>query len=336
MSTEEPYTLVRDLPPRVVVLGDLNAQLGVLQRVLVDLGLTRKKSGAWIGGKTVFVQMGDIPNRGPAARTSMDLMMDLRPQALEAGGDVLWLLGNHEVMSVLGHEAYVTAEEYLEFATEDEIDRFFMARTRHVYELLGAPDVPGYVEPLGGRMRAWEELHAPGKDSYRKAMGPTGKYGRYIRRLPIAFGLGSLVFVHGGLSPGWAAHGYDGLAKLARDEWARKPRFYQELDPQGIFRDPLGPLWHRAYCVAKARLVRRDLAAALDLLGGKHMFVGHTRTDSVETGRPSIPLLRQRGRVVMTDVGIGDAGEAGAAIVIEKNKMEAWSPGGSRSRLASV
>src|SRR5262245_47269199 len=100
VSTDAGYTLERDLPARVIVLGDLNAQNALLRRYLVDLKLIHRKTGAWTGGKTVFVQMGDIPNRGPAARAAMDLMIDLRPQALEAGGDIYWLLGNHEVMSV--------------------------------------------------------------------------------------------------------------------------------------------------------------------------------------------------------------------------------------------
>jgi hypothetical protein len=336
LSLEAGYTLERELPARVVILGDLNAQNALLRRYLVDLKLINKKTGAWIGGRTVFVQMGDIPNRGPAARAAMDLMIDLRPQAQAAGGDVYWLLGNHEVMSVLGHEAYVTAEEYLEFARPDEIDTFYTDRTRFIYEQLGAPDVPGYVEPLGGKMRAWEEEHAPGKEVYRKMMGPAGKYGRYIRRLPVAFRFGPLLFVHGGLSPTWAAHGIEGLQRMARDEWAKKPRFYQELDPQSIFRDPLGPLWHRAYCVAKAKVVKSDLAAALDLVGAKMMFVGHTRTDSVEINAISQPLLRQRGRVIMTDVGLGDPGESGSVLVVEKNKIEVWTTGGTKSRLIGI
>jgi hypothetical protein len=336
LSTEAGYTLERELPQRVVILGDLNAQNALMRRYLVDLKLIHKKSGAWIGGKTVFVQMGDIPNRGPSARAAMDLMMDIRPQAQAAGGDVYWLLGNHEVMSVLGHEAYVTAEEYMEFARPEEIDSFYTDRTRYIYEQLGAPDVAGIVEPLGGKMRAWEEAHAPGKEVYRKMMGANGKYGRQIRKLPIAFRFGQLLFVHGGLSPTWAAQGIDGLARLARDEWAKKPRFYQELDPQSIFRDPVGPLWHRAYCVAKAKVVKTDLLAALDLVGAKMMFVGHTRTDSVDPLSVSMPLLRQRGRVVMTDVGIGDPGEPGSVLVIEKNRIETWTTGGTKSRLADI
>ena len=66
------------------------------------------------------------------------------------------------------------------------------------------------------------------------------------------------------------------------------------------------------------------------------MVVGHTRTDSVESGRLGTPLVRQRGRLIMSDVGIGDPGEAGCALVVEKNRIECWSPGGTRSKVVSL
>jgi hypothetical protein len=329
------YELESDLPARVVVIGDLNAQCDLLQRFLLGLKLI-KKNGAWCGGKTVLVQMGDIPNRGNRSRAAMDMMMRLRLEARDAGGEVYWLLGNHEVMTVLGNEAYVSADEYMEFASGEEVDRFYNARTRFMYELLGSPEVAQYVAPFGGRVQAWEEANAPGQEAFRSAMCPSGWYGAYIKSLPVAFKLGSLLFVHGGLSPSWAAHGLTGLQQLTDAAWANIPRFYQELEPHGLFRDPLGPLWHRAYCVANAQVVKDDLRIALDSLGARQMLVGHTRTDTIPTGSASTPMARHRGRLIMTDVGLGESGEPGAALVIERQRIEAWTPGGARSRVGVV
>ena len=329
------YALERELPARLVVIGDLNAQHGLLVRYLMGLKLM-KKSGAWCGGRTVLVQMGDIPNRGGGSRAAMDLMIRLRLEAREAGGEIYWLLGNHEVMTALGHEAYVSADEYLEFAHHQEVDQFYLERTRFMYELLGPPDRPQYVEPMGGRVRAWEEAHAPGKAAFRAAHGPQGRYGAYIRTLPVAFKLGSLLFVHGGLSPQWAELGLEGLQAEAQRCWGTAARFYQELDPNGLFRDPLGPLWHRAYCVANAKVVREDLLVALRRIGARQMLVGHTRTDTLVGGKPSVPILRHRGRLVMTDVGLGEPGEGGSALVVERDRIEVWTPGGERSLLSAV
>ncbi|MEO1338726.1 MAG: hypothetical protein AAFV29_23995, partial [Myxococcota bacterium] len=177
---------------------------------------------------------------------------------------------------------------------------------------------------------------APGRAAYREAMGASGVYGRAIRRLPVAFKLGPLLFVHGGMSPSWASMGLERLEKASRDAWQEAPEFYQELEVQGIFRDPLGPLWHRAYCVGSAKVVRQDLMDSLRLLDATQMFVGHTRTDAVLEGGLSSPLLRHRGRLVMTDVGLGEPGEPGCAIVVERRRIEMWTPGGSRSRIGTV
>jgi hypothetical protein len=327
--------LERDLPARVVVVGDLNGHVGVLFRLLRGLRLVRA-SGAWSGGRAVLVQLGDVVNRGPGARAAMDLLARLQGEARAAGGDVLWILGNHEVMTTLGHEAYVCAEEYLEFATFEEVARFHEARARVVFELLGSPDRPGIVAPIEGRIRAWEEAAAPGRAAFRSALGEAGPYGHRIRTLPVAVRLGPLCFVHGGLAPRWAALGLGGLEDEVRRVWRSRPRFYQDLDPRGLFRDPAGPLWYRAPCFSEARAMRAEVEEALRLVGARHLVVGHTRTDAVAPDRIGQPVARHGGRLVMADVALGAPGEAGAVVVVERGRVESWSPGGSRRRLVQL
>ncbi len=319
----------------MVIIGDLNGQAALLRRMLIGLKLVRRDL-RWCGGRSVLVQMGDIPNRGAGVREAMDLVLGLRDEAREAGGDVYWLLGNHEVMAALRHEAYVWPDEYLEFADDDDVEAYRAQRNQYVYELLGAPDAPRTVDPIGGRVRAWEEQHAPGRERYRVAMGAAGKYGRAIRSLPIAFMLGSVLFVHGGLEPSWAALGLTGLNERAGAAWGERPDYYQQLDPQGVFRDPQGPLWHRTYCIEDTKETAHELQDALQRMGATQMVVGHTRTDAAPSGELSMPLSRHRGRLIMTDVGLGVPGEPGAAVVIERGRFEVWTPGGSRSRLAAV
>ncbi|MBK8012788.1 MAG: metallophosphoesterase [Deltaproteobacteria bacterium] len=329
-----PLYVHRDaLPRRVVVLGDLNAQATLLERYLRGLRLLRR-DGHWGGRQTVLVQMGDVVNRGPGARRAMDLLMRLRPEAQAEGGDVVWLLGNHEVMSVLQYEAHVSADEYLEFATPGEVAAFSLERARKILDFSGPPDRPQRVDSLEGRLLAWEAAHVPGKDAYRAAMSANGVYGAHIRRLPVVCRMGPLVFVHGGLSPGWASLGLEGLGRKAAEAWATHPTYYQDLDPRGIFRDPVGPLWHRAYCVSTARVVRADAALALASLGAEQMIVGHTRTDSVIGGEQGRPLVRLGGRVIMSDTSMGAPGEPGSALVIEGRWIERWSVGGAKGRVA--
>ncbi len=327
--------LQRELPRRVVVIGDLNGQGNLLVRMLRGLRLLTRDNH-WCGGKTLLVQLGDIPNRGPTPRMAMELMVTLRAEAQEAGGDVVWLLGNHEVLSALGHEAYVTADEYLEFATEDELELFYHDRSRFQFQFLGAHRPDGMVPPMGGPLRAWEEENAPGREAYRRAMGPHGILGRAIRALPIAVQVGPLLFVHGGLTPRWAERGVDALTSLARAAWAEQPAAYDALEAHSILRDPLGPLWNRVYCLASAARVGGDLQEALRVTGTERMIVGHTRTDAAPGGVLGRPLVRHGGRLIMSDVGLGEPGDAGSALVIERGRIEVWSPGGGRSKLLDV
>lgn len=324
---------MRELPSRVVVIGDLNGHLSVLRRALEGLRLTSPE-GRWTGGRAVLVQLGDVPNRGPEPRAAMSLLLDLQAEARAAGGDVVWLLGNHEVLSALRHEAYVSVEEYLEHASPSELELFHLERFRVQFDLLTPRPGEDVVRPVAGRLRVWEEEHAPGKAAYRREMGPTGRLGAAIRDLPVAVRFGPFVFVHGGLSRAWASAGLSGLEVEREAAWAEAPRFYEDLPVESIFRDPAGPLWHRGYCLSPPTPeLRRELEDALAAVEARHMVVGHTRADAAQGGLPGRPAVKHGRRLVMADVGLGDPGEPGAVVVIERKRVEAWSPGGAKSLL---
>ncbi len=324
-----------DLPERVVVIGDLNGQAKVLDELLLGTGLINSL-GNWIGGSSVLVIMGDVINRGEGSRAAAERLIVLRPQARAQGGEVLWILGNHEVMTAFGHEGYVTPEEYMEFAEPQEIEAFRRARSQYQYQLLGSPRVPHRIEPIGGRIRAWEEDYAPGKDAFRAAMSRDGWLGRYIRSLPVAVILGPLCFVHGGLSAKWARLGVEALADVTRRAWLEDQTYYQLLDPRGIFRDPHGPLWHRKYCISDSQVILDEAHEVAKTLGVERLIVGHTRTDSAPGGMLGVPLLRQQGRVLMVDVGIGAPGQPGCALVVEDGCVDTWSPLQGRTSICAI
>jgi len=59
-------------------------------------------SSNWIAGTDILVQTGDIVDRGTYALDIYELMRKLRGQADGAGGRVVSILGNHEVMNAIG------------------------------------------------------------------------------------------------------------------------------------------------------------------------------------------------------------------------------------------
>jgi len=69
----------------------------------------------WIGGNSTLVQTGDLVDRGTYARDLYALFADLRSQAKAAGGRVVNLVGNHDMMNVLQDLRYVSREDYAEF-----------------------------------------------------------------------------------------------------------------------------------------------------------------------------------------------------------------------------
>jgi hypothetical protein len=99
---------------RIVAIGDVHGDFKQFVRVLSAAGVIDAKKN-WTGGKTHLVQTGDIFDRGPDSKKAMDLLMALEPQAIKAGGRVHALLGNHELMVMIGDLRYVHPGEYKAF-----------------------------------------------------------------------------------------------------------------------------------------------------------------------------------------------------------------------------
>ena len=89
---------------RHVMIGDIHGELDGLHEILKQAGLI-DRTDAWIGGEAILVQTGDVIDRGPDSMGCVALLRDLQRQAPAAGGRVVRLLGNHELM-VLQDEAW--------------------------------------------------------------------------------------------------------------------------------------------------------------------------------------------------------------------------------------
>lgn len=86
---------------RLVAVGDLHGDFANAQRVL-KMAQVIDESGAWSGSTDIFVQTGDIVDRGPDTLVLYQMMETLRAQAKATGGEVVSTLGNHEVMNAIG------------------------------------------------------------------------------------------------------------------------------------------------------------------------------------------------------------------------------------------
>jgi hypothetical protein len=110
---------------RIVAVGDIHGAFDALVETLQEADIIDDEL-AWSGGSTHFVSTGDLLDRGPDSRRVMDLIIRLEHEARSAGGRVHLVLGNHEVMNLIGDLRYVADEEYAAFLDiESAEDREF-------------------------------------------------------------------------------------------------------------------------------------------------------------------------------------------------------------------
>ena len=105
-----------------VVVGDVHGELDGLREILLHAGLI-DSCDSWAGGASLLIQTGDVIDRGPLSRDSVRLLRTLQSEALECGGQVVRLCGNHELMLLQGDYGYANfpAPESLAWETRDEI-----------------------------------------------------------------------------------------------------------------------------------------------------------------------------------------------------------------------
>lgn len=309
------HVTAQTAPARIVAIGDIHGAYDEFVTILKRAGLVNDKL-SWSGGRTTLVQTGDYTDRGAGVRNVLDLLMRLEREAKSAGGQVVTLLGNHEVMNLIGDWRDVTPEICAAFTKE------------------GAAD---------------------GCVAYREAMSPRGTYGRWLRRKDIAARVGDTLFMHAGINPSRPPpRSVDEVNERTRSELRRLDQYRQRLvrsklaqpsdtlqqildvtirqlntatqaiaaakadgaappeldvpllrEAQAITEiatwsvvDPEGPLWFRGYAQWDERETAPSVFALLDALKLSRIVVGHSVTADRRITR------RFDGRVMLIDTGM--------------------------------
>jgi hypothetical protein len=313
---------------RLVAIGDIHGAYDEFTRLLKSAGLVDDKL-AWSGGRATLVQTGDYTDRGTGVRQVMDLIMRLEREARKSGGQVLTLLGNHEVMNLIGDWRDVTPEICATFAKDAADD---------------------------------------GCAAYRQAMSPNGTYGRWLRDKPIAARVGDTLFMHAGVNPARPApRSIDAVNEQARTEIRRIDQYRQRLvrskladesltlqqmldvsatelrraseaiaankaagTPLPEFDvallkeaqqfmdiatwsvvDPEGPLWFRGYALWQEAETAPQVFALLDALKVSRIVVGHSVTPDRRIA------TRFDGRVYLIDTGMLTSAYKGTPSALE-------------------
>ncbi|MFO7627222.1 MAG: metallophosphoesterase [Candidatus Fermentibacteraceae bacterium] len=98
--------------PRFLAVSDVHGDFPHFREILLASGVM-DDSFRWTWGEGHLVVLGDIMDRGPAVTECLWLVYLLAQQAERAGGAVHFVLGNHELMVLLGDLRYVH-ERYLD------------------------------------------------------------------------------------------------------------------------------------------------------------------------------------------------------------------------------
>jgi hypothetical protein len=231
-----PRPLRLPAPKRIVAIGDLHGDLRATRSALRAAGAIDDRD-RWAGGDLVVVQTGDVLDRGDDEHAVLDLIGRLEAEARLAGGALIMLLGNHELMNAAGDFRYVTP------AGEHDFD-----------DMIATAPPPNRM-PARVRSRF-------------AALGAGAPYARRLAEHAVVAIVGDTVFSHAGVLGPWVAR-IDELNQSTRcwmDGQAREP-------PAALTSDD-SPVWTRA--AGAANVDCGPIRAALDALRVQRMVVGHT------------------------------------------------------------
>ena len=215
-------------PPRVLAVGDVHGALDAFVEILQKAQLL-DANRKWAGGNATLVQTGDYTDRGTEVRAVIDLLMELEPQAAAARGRVITLLGNHEVMNMIGELRDATPAIFATFADAQSEARRERAYRDYVSLAEARAKVRATVPEVYTVPReAWIAAHPPGWIEYREAFGPKGRYGSWLRKRDVSTVVNGTLFMHAGPDPAVDVPIAQVESRVAR-ELERVDRFYQQL-----------------------------------------------------------------------------------------------------------
>lgn len=203
----------------VIAIGDVHGDFDDFCLILKRVGLIDEKLH-WAGGHAILVQTGDLLDRGPKERQVLDLMTSLEDEAAKAGGQVVSLLGNHEVMNLIGDLRYVTPDTYTSFSTSDSEARRRAAYKEFVkWKSDNAQSQEVTRDPLFDVTESqWMAKHPLGFIEQREAFAPSAAYGSWVRKRPTVTKISGILFVHGGIAPEVATIKIEEINGLIRAE----------------------------------------------------------------------------------------------------------------------
>jgi Calcineurin-like phosphoesterase len=314
---------------KIVVIGDLHGDYESFIKILKDVEVVDQDLH-WAAGKTHFVQMGDIMDRGHKPKNILDDLMRLEKEAEAAGGMVHVLLGNHEELNLTGivfdsNQDYVTLDQFISFLPEGYRKKQEEVLAKKVFKAL---ERDRGTNPKTVIDEFWKSVRATPAAQRVYLLYFNEKYGPWLRRQNVAIKINDVVFVHGGIGEKYSKWGIQEINDRYRQELNEIWREFQRSEPQSSSR-PSGispsivyrgdsPLWYRELATVPEEDLKEELDTILATLGAKTMVIAHT---------PRIPrnpsdMQRFGGKVWIVDTGISQVYRGTpSALIIEEGSF---------------
>jgi len=249
---------------RVVAVGDIHGDAEAFDALLSMAELVDDQ-GSWCAGQDIMVQVGDVLDRGIGEVHILQRLDKLRVEAEAAGGMVIQLAGNHELMNYRGDFRYVYGPWGDGFkAFEDAIGPTLDA------------NVSGWREELAAKYQITPSRHARAAAFLLDIPELHPEIRPFRRADSVAVVVGDSLFVHAGLLPVHLELSGGELEVLnnAVRQWVRTA---PNAPVPPVLGHPHGPLWTRRFGEDSFALeTLKNLDAILESLGCSRMVVGHT------------------------------------------------------------
>ena len=289
----------------IFMIGDIHGAYPELVSILQHAGLVNDKLD-WTGESAHFVSTGDLMDRGPSSRKVMDLLIKLQGQAKQAGGQVHVLLGNHEILNLIGDWRYISLQEYQEFADDESVEM----RKKYFDEYKNTV-VTGSDESI---LAGFDKQFPSGFFARLEAFMPTGEYGKWLHTLPLVIKINQHIFTHGGLSVKTLGTSLDSLNSQLKKEltdytsawstliknqqlaattdYSRRLSIVKQLEQTPIARTFINaydgllysldsPNWYRGNALCHPLFETQLLNEVLKNFDAKTLWVGHTTSTTV-------------------------------------------------------
>ena len=280
---------------RVVAVGDIHGAFDNFVAILRAAQIIDNRN-RWSGRRAILVQTGDILDRGPDSRKAIDLLRRLERDAQRAGGRVVSLLGNHELMRLISDWRYVSTGEIDAFRNGDSAQ--FREQVLATLDAQAAQraKAEGRTHDAAVYREQFLKEVPLGMIELRQAFGPQGEYGKWIRERPAVARINGVLFLHGGISPETAPLGCEGINAAVAKELAALPP--PEEAASLMSASETGPLWYRGLALQKEEEVAPILPTILEQMKARAIVVGHS------TVLPGRIVSRLDGRVILIDTGM--------------------------------